>query len=107
MEALLTKEKRAFFKKNKEIDFSYDYLGEPIEQSAKVGARFRGNGFFNKELSVSLFGLYRKRFALTKELNLPPVLDLFTRKQQGFFLVVGPVGHGKSTTLAGAYRLNQ
>ncbi|MEK9184644.1 MAG: type IV pilus twitching motility protein PilT, partial [Patescibacteria group bacterium] len=25
---------------------------------------------------------------------------MFTRKQQGFFLVVGPVGHGKSTTLA-------
>ena len=66
MEALLTKESKELFLKNKEIDFSYDYLGEPIEQSAKVGARFRGNGFFNKELSVSLFGLYRKRFARQK-----------------------------------------
>lgn len=34
------------------------------------------------------------------ELNLPPVLETFTQLQQGFFLVVGPVGQGKSTTLA-------
>jgi twitching motility protein PilT len=34
------------------------------------------------------------------ELNLPPILDVFTQREQGFFLCVGPVGHGKSTTLA-------
>ena len=28
------------------------------------------------------------------------MLELFARKKQGFFLVVGPTGHGKSTTLA-------
>jgi twitching motility protein PilT len=31
---------------------------------------------------------------------LPQILETFTRKTQGFFLVVGPVGQGKSTTLA-------
>src|SRR5262249_5861090 len=35
-----------------------------------------------------------------QELNLPDVLLSFARKSQGFFLVVGPVGQGKSTTLA-------
>ncbi len=35
-----------------------------------------------------------------EELKLPPMLEMFCRKQQGFFLVVGPVGVGKSTTLA-------
>ncbi|MFT7328340.1 MAG: twitching motility protein PilT [Crocinitomicaceae bacterium] len=34
------------------------------------------------------------------ELNLPPVLEAFTQKEQGLFLVVGPVGQGKSTTMA-------
>ena len=33
-------------------------------------------------------------------MNLPPILKTFAERQQGFFLVVGPVGHGKSTTLA-------
>ncbi len=35
-----------------------------------------------------------------EELNLPPILERFTTSQQGFFLVVGPTGVGKSTTLA-------
>ena len=34
------------------------------------------------------------------ELNLPSILEVFTQREQGFFLVVGPVGQGKSTTLA-------
>jgi twitching motility protein PilT len=34
------------------------------------------------------------------ELNLPPVLENFAAREQGFFLVVGPVGQGKTTTLA-------
>jgi len=34
------------------------------------------------------------------ELNLPVILDSFTQRSQGFFLCVGPVGQGKSTTLA-------
>jgi twitching motility protein PilT len=35
-----------------------------------------------------------------KNLGLPESLYDFTKKQQGLFLVVGPNGHGKSTTLA-------
>jgi len=34
------------------------------------------------------------------ELNLPPILASLAQKKQGFFLVVGPVGQGKSTTLS-------
>ena len=34
------------------------------------------------------------------ELHLPPILADLARKKQGFFLVVGPVGQGKSTTLS-------
>jgi twitching motility protein PilT len=43
-----------------------------------------------------------------EELSLPPVLETFCQLQQGFFLVVGPVGQGKSTTLAAMVeRINQ
>jgi twitching motility protein PilT len=35
-----------------------------------------------------------------QDLNLPPILASFTQKNQGFFLCVGPVGQGKSTTLS-------
>ena len=34
------------------------------------------------------------------ELKLPEILKQFAGKKQGFFLVVGPVGQGKSTTLS-------
>jgi len=33
------------------------------------------------------------------ELNLPPIVKIFSKLSQGFVLVVGPTGHGKSTTL--------
>ena len=33
-------------------------------------------------------------------MQLPPILETFAMARQGFFLVVGPVGQGKSTTLA-------
>jgi twitching motility protein PilT len=36
---------------------------------------------------------------------LPPILESFTRKSQGFFLVVGPIGQGKTTTLAAMIEL--
>lgn len=75
----------------KEIDFSYQY---------KDVARFRGNAYHQKGcLSVAL-RLIPKNIRTLEELMLPPALDVFTQKKQGFFLVVGPVGQGKSTTLA-------
>ena len=35
-----------------------------------------------------------------QELNLPSILAEFAHKKQGFFLIVGPVGQGKSSTMA-------
>jgi twitching motility protein PilT len=35
-----------------------------------------------------------------EELHLPPILHDFTKLTQGFILMVGPAGHGKSTTMA-------
>lgn len=79
------------FLAEQEVDFSYDHKGE---------ARLRGNAFFHKGLISIAFRLIPKVRALP-DLKLPEVLKRFAEKKQGFFLVVGPVGQGKSTTLAG------
>jgi twitching motility protein PilT len=91
MSVVLSPEDRELFLKNKEIDFSYSY---------KDKARFRGNGYFQQGAVSFAFRLIPKKIRTFEELNLPAVLESFCEKQQGFFLVVGPVGHGKTTTLA-------
>ncbi len=74
-----------------ELDFSYKY---------KDKSRFRGNAYRQQAiLSVSL-RLIPNQIKTISELNLPVELEQFAHKKQGFFLVVGPVGQGKSTTLA-------
>lgn len=91
MSVVLTEEDRDLFLREKEIDFSYDYKGK---------ARFRGNGYFQKGAVSFAFRLIPKKIRSFTELRLPQALEQFCDKQQGFFLVVGPVGHGKTTTLA-------
>ncbi|OGG65938.1 type IV pili twitching motility protein PilT [Candidatus Kaiserbacteria bacterium RIFCSPLOWO2_02_FULL_45_11b] len=74
-----------------EVDFSF-------ENTQSV--RFRGNGFFQRgKMSIAL-RLIPNVIKTFEELNLPPILESFTQRPQGFFLCVGPVGQGKSTTLA-------
>ncbi len=88
---LLTSEHHKRFDELQEIDFSYAH-GEI--------ARFRGNGFVERgHIGVAL-RLIPRVIRSIQELNLPPVLEQFAAREQGFFLVVGPVGQGKTTTLA-------
>ncbi len=79
------------FHVNRAIDFSYAHAEK---------ARFRINGYQvqgNITIAMRLIPNEIRTFA---SLNLPPILEVFSQKTQGFFLVVGPVGQGKSTTLA-------
>ncbi|MFA6552217.1 MAG: PilT/PilU family type 4a pilus ATPase [Candidatus Paceibacterota bacterium] len=93
---LLTADDRKLFAEKKEIDFSYSYKNQ---------VRFRGNGFYERGACAVALRLIPKRIRTLAELNLPPILESFTKKQQGFFLVVGPIGHGKTTTLASLIEL--
>lgn len=96
LKTLLSAEQQERFMKTYEIDFSY---------AAKAGLRFRGNGFFQRgNISIAL-RLIPNNIRTFAELNLPPILETFTERTQGFFLCVGPVGHGKSTTLASMIEL--
>ncbi|PIP68965.1 type IV pili twitching motility protein PilT [Candidatus Nomurabacteria bacterium CG_4_9_14_0_2_um_filter_32_10] len=92
---VLDKTKLAKFMEEKEIDFSYDFRGE---------ARLRGNAFFQKGLISIALRLVPKVKSIS-ELHLPPIIADIARKKQGFFLVVGPVGQGKSTTLSAMVNL--
>lgn len=86
----LNEENKVLLQKDRDVDFSY----------SMTNARFRGNAFFRQgAISISL-RLIPKHIKTLAELNLPPILESFTRKPQGFFLVVGPIGQGKTTTLA-------
>lgn len=88
---LMSAQNKERFMTNKEIDFSYVFKGSN---------RFRGNGFFQKGTPAVALRLIPSHIKTLEELNLPPILETFVEKKQGFFLVVGPVGQGKSTTLA-------
>lgn len=89
--SLLSEEQKQRFLAVKEIDFSYN-----LEQKA----RFRVNIFFQKGTIAAAFRLIPNKILTIEELNLPPVLHKFSQSAQGFVLICGPSGHGKSTTLA-------
>jgi twitching motility protein PilT len=82
--------------KNFEVDFSYSHAD---------GVRFRGNGFFQSAGQAIALRLIPNRIRTLAELSLPPILESFIQRPQGFFLCVGPVGQGKSTTLAAMVEL--
>lgn len=90
LEALVGKDKAKVFAETKELDFSF---------TANGGHRLRGNAFFQREMISVVMRLIPKTETF-QSLNLPEILQDLSLKQQGFFLVVGPVGQGKSTTMS-------
>ncbi len=78
-------------KKNHQSDFSY---------SLPNGPRFRVNIFYHIGLLSAALRLIPTKIRTIEELHLPPQVLHFADLKQGFVLVVGPAGHGKSTTLA-------
>ncbi len=89
--ALMQENEIKRFLAEQEVDFAYE-IGD--------GTRFRGNAFFQRGTVSIALRLIPRQIKTVAELNLPEILLSFARKNQGFFLVVGPVGQGKTTTLA-------
>jgi len=90
VKSLMSEEQWQRFQVKKELDFSFSF----------DGTRFRTNAFYQKsELTASL-RLIPGIIKSINELGLPPVLEKFTTHSQGFVIISGPTGHGKSTTLA-------
>lgn len=81
---------------NKELDFSVvASLGSSGGQ-----IRFRGNAYYQKAALSASFRLIPTKIATLEDLRLPSILHEFTRLKQGFILLTGASGQGKSTTLA-------
>lgn len=77
-------------RQRKELDFSFGYQK----------MRFRTNVFYQKGYLSTSLRLISLTIKTIEELGLPPILERFTLPSQGFVIVTGPTGHGKSTTLA-------
>ena len=91
VDSLLTKEQAEKLEREREVDFSYSF---------KDKGRFRINVFYQRNFLGAALRLIPAEIRTVEQLRLPPIIHQFTRYNQGFFLVVGPSGHGKSTTLA-------
>lgn len=88
--SIFSEEEKELFLTNKEIDFSVAYGTN----------RFRANVYVQKGSVAADFRLIPERIGTFAELGLPNIVNEFVKLRQGFILVTGPTGHGKSTTLA-------
>lgn len=94
--SILTPEQKELLLSNKELDFSIGFG----QEGAPDAGRFRINAYFQKGSLSAAFRFLAPHVRTLEELNLPKVCNEFTKLKQGFVLVTGPTGHGKSSTLA-------
>ena len=94
--SLLSEEQKALYLKNKDLDFSFGFGGGTF---GNLG-RFRANVYFQRGYISAAFRFLRPNIRTVEELHLPKVVSSFSDLKQGFILVTGPTGHGKSTTIA-------
>lgn len=90
-DVLLTEDKKQELIGTGQTDFSYN-LDDQV--------RFRTNVFFQKGYVSVTMRFIMDRLRNLEELNIPASLYGFANYSQGLVLITGPVGHGKSTTLA-------
>ncbi len=74
-----------------ELDFSFEFESK---------ARFRVNLYKQKGYSALSLRLIPYIIPPLDQLGLPLLVNKLTTLRQGFVLVTGPTGHGKSTTIA-------
>lgn len=91
LKQVLTSEQIERLTVNKELDFSLPFSEK---------GRFRVNAYTQKGSLAAAFRLIPLTIPSIESLGLPPILHSFTSLRQGFVLITGPTGHGKSTTLA-------
>ncbi len=92
--SILNPEEKELLLANKELDFSYGVNDVGFE------GRFRVNIYYQLGQLAGAFRFLPNKIPTIESLSLPKVLHTFTQLRQGFVLVVGPTGQGKSTTLA-------
>lgn len=94
--SLMTPEQKELLLANKELDFSFGFG----EVASGDEGRFRINAYFERGSLAAAFRYLPPMIRTIEQLQLPPILHDFANLRQGFVLVTGPTGHGKSSTLA-------
>lgn len=89
--SILSPEQKELLINNKEIDFSFELAQE---------GRFRVNAYHQKGTLAASFRFIPLHIKTIEDLTLPKICYEFAKLRQGFVLISGPTGHGKSTTLA-------
>lgn len=93
--SILTAEQKELLQTNKELDFSFGF-----GQGQENLGRFRINAYYQKGNLCAAFRFLSPTIKTIEELHLPKICHTFSSLKQGFILVAGPTGHGKSTTIA-------
>lgn len=88
---MLTPEQKQKLLVQRQLDFAYSFEDK---------ARFRVNVYYQRGYLAAVLRLVPAQIRTIEELNLPPLLHDLAKLSQGFILLVGPAGHGKSSTLA-------
>ena len=88
---ILSQEMWETLKKKREIDFSYEITDI---------ARFRMNAFYQRNALSLAFRIISKDIPSVESLGIPGIAKKLVQQPHGLFLVTGPTGSGKSTSLA-------
>jgi len=90
LEMMLTKEQKASFLNKRDLDIGYQI----------DNYRYRINCFFEKNNIAITARVIKEKIPTLEEIGMPPVVKDLLDLPQGFILITGPTGCGKSSTLA-------
>ena len=99
--SVIDKRRRLVLEEKKELDFALSArLPNPNNPGEEEEHRFRVNAFYQRGSLAMVARIISNYIPTPEELSLPQVLQDVIRKKQGLFLITGPTGSGKSTTMA-------
>lgn len=93
--SLLNASQKELLLANRSLDFS-----TTLDMGNDRVIRFRVNAYYQRSTLAVSFRLIPEMIPTIEDLKLPSILREFTKLKQGFVLLTGASGQGKSTTLA-------
>jgi twitching motility protein PilT len=90
IQSLLLPQRYQLFTMDRECDFSFSFND----------VRVRANAYFEKAHPAISLRLIPSQIPTPEELGIPAAVVKMLGASQGFVIIAGPTGHGKSTTLA-------
>lgn len=94
--SILSPAQKELLVSNREMDFSFSFG----ENNQGASGRFRTNLYYEKGVLAGAFRYLDPVIKTVEQLHLPRICHSFANLKQGFILITGPTGHGKSTTIA-------